>query len=87
MVLGEVRWLHMSGWGDAPASVMLNLSPRQKTVLNLLLNGLGRKQIAQHLKIKDNTVAGYTKEIYRVYEVRSQPELMRKFMSGQVSIG
>ena len=50
-------------------------------VLNLLLDGLGRKKIAQHLEITENTVAGYVKDIYNHFGVRSQPELMQKFLA------
>ena len=58
------------------------LSPRLRTTLNFLLEGLGRKQIAAHLCISENTVSGYVKEVYRFYKVQSQPELMKFFRDG-----
>lgn len=83
IVLGEVPWLHMTGWPEDRGASVPQLFPRQRVVLNLLLDGLGRKQIAYNLEITENTVAGYVKDLYRHFGVRSQPELMNKFLSGQ----
>ncbi len=55
------------------------LFPKQRIVLNLLLDGLDRKSIATNLDISENTVAGYAKDVYRHFGVHSQPQLMRKF--------
>jgi DNA-binding CsgD family transcriptional regulator len=81
IVLSEVPWLHMSGWPDDRGVTVPQLFPRQRMVLNLLLDGLGRKKIAQHLEITENTVAGYVKDIYKHFGVSSQPELMQKFLA------
>ncbi|MGE9296624.1 MAG: helix-turn-helix transcriptional regulator [Puniceicoccales bacterium] len=80
IVLSEVQWLHQSGWPEDRGATVPTLFPRQRTVLNLLLDGLSRKQIAHCLEISENTVSGYAKDIYRHFSVNSQPELMQKFM-------
>ena len=84
IVLSEVPWLHMAGWPEDRGATVPQLSPRQRMVLNLLLDGLGRKQIAHHLEITENTVSGYVKDLYKYFGVQSQPELMRKFLTGQI---
>lgn len=82
IMLSEVPWLHEQGWpGDRGVSVP-SLSPRERLVLNLLLEGHGRKQIADHLVIAENTVSGYCKVIYRHFRVQSQAELLARFFRG-----
>lgn len=85
IILDEVPWLHMSGWPEDRGVSVPKLYPRQRIVLNLLLDGLGRKQIAANMKITENTVSGYTKDIYKHFKVNSHVELMHKFQSGSVS--
>lgn len=82
IVLEEVPWLHMDGWPEDRGAQVPKLSPRQRRVLNLLLDGFSRKHVADRLKISENTVAGYAKEVYRHFGVNSQAELMHKFLSG-----
>jgi len=80
LLLSEVPWLHLSGWPEDKGVTIPKLFPRQRVVLNLLLEGLGRKQIAEQLSISENTVSGYTKNIYRHFQVNSHVELMKKFL-------
>ncbi len=82
IVLSEVPWLHDLGWPVDRGATVPRLSPRLRLVLNLLLDGLSRKQISAHLAISENTVSGYQKEIYRHFRVNSHAELMRKFQQG-----
>lgn len=84
IILDEVPWLHMTGWPEDRGATVPQLSPRQRTVLNLLLDGLGRKQIADQLGITENTVSGYVKDIYRHFSVNSQAELMHRFLTATV---
>ena len=49
-------------------------------LLNLLLDGRDRKQIADQMGISENTVSGYAKDVYRHFDVNSHVELMRKFL-------
>ncbi|MCF6313214.1 MAG: LuxR C-terminal-related transcriptional regulator [Verrucomicrobiales bacterium] len=82
IVLSEVQWIHAESQPQVKQINGMMLSPRQRMTLNLLLEGQGRKQIAAQLKITENTLAGYVKEVYRFYEVQSQAQLMRRFRDG-----
>ena len=83
IVLSEVPWLHLSGWPNDYGQTVPSLSPRQRSVLNLLLDGHPRKEIADLLSIAENTVSGYTREVYRHFGVSSHPQLMRKFLKAE----
>lgn len=82
IILAEVPWLHDSAWPNHPGSEVRELSPRLKTVMNLLLQSHSRKEIAYSLGISINTVSGYVKEIYRYFGVHSQAEMIRRFIEG-----
>jgi DNA-binding CsgD family transcriptional regulator len=45
--------------------------------LDLLLLGLGRKEIADQIGISEGTVSGYIRGLYQHFGVNSQAELMR----------
>lgn len=87
VVLSECKWLHEEGWPEDRAATIIKLYPRQRMVLNLLLQGHGRQPIAEHLGISINTVSGYVKAVYRHFNVSSQAGLMRRFQltGGQLS--
>jgi DNA-binding CsgD family transcriptional regulator len=82
IVLTEVPWLHELGWPDDRGATVPKLYPQQRIVLNLLLEGLDRKTIADRLGISIHTVSGYCKEIYRHFNVNSQAILMARFYKG-----
>lgn len=87
IILTEVPWLHAMGWPEDRGAKVPDLAPRQRVVLNLLLDGRDRKTIADHLKISENTVSGYIKEVYRHFGVNSQVSLIRKFMGNHLQTG
>lgn len=80
IVLSEVPWLHAMGWPEDRGATIPKLSPRQRSVLNMLTKGYSRKEMAYALEISENTVSGYVKEVYRHFGVHSQTDLVRKFM-------
>ena len=82
IILSEVPWLHMAGWPEDRGAGVPKLFPQQRVVMNLLLDGMDRKSIALSMDISENTVAGYIKDIYRHFDVHSQAQLMRKFLTG-----
>lgn len=82
IVLTEVSWLHLTGWPDERGQSASRLYPRLRTVLNLLIEGWNRKQIADSLEISINTLNGYVKEIYRHFSVHSQAELLARLSRG-----
>lgn len=82
IILTEVPGLHEHGWPEDRGATVPRLTPRARTVLNMLLDGRGRKDIARHLGLRDNTVAGYQKAIYHHFQVNSHAALMRRFQMG-----
>lgn len=76
LVLNEIPWLHWQEWKPLHP-VRRNLSPRLRLTLDLLLVGLGRKEIADQIGISEGTVCGYIRKIYQKFGVNSQAELMR----------
>jgi DNA-binding CsgD family transcriptional regulator len=82
ILMSEVPWLHQHDSTDAVMTDVPRLALRQRLVLELLLNGHSRKFIAGHMKISINTVAGYVRDIYRFFNVTSQPQLVRRFFRG-----
>lgn len=59
-----------------------NLSSQRLLVLNLLLEGRTRKEIAATLSLSVNTVATYQKSIYLHFGVNSHASLMHRFHHG-----
>ena len=62
------------------SSEALALSPRQRDVLELLLNGDSEKQIAVKLKLSQNTVHHHVKAIHRHFRVSSRSELLARWV-------
>lgn len=80
VILSEVPWLHFDIPDiDTPA---YRMAPRLRQVLNLLIQGQSRKEIASELGISIHTVGGYCKELYEKFGVHSQTELVRRFAHG-----
>ncbi len=82
IILTEVSWLHDLPDQPTQRERMAGLSPRERTVFNLLTMGYPRKQIAADLAISLHTVNDYAKHLYRIFGVHSQQELMARFYSG-----
>lgn len=82
IVLSEVGWLHHSGLPHAAAKNLPKLPPRCRLILNQLVRGRARKEIAGDLDISIHTVNDYMKQIYRHFGVRSQVELIARLRSG-----
>ena len=78
-IFQNVTWLHDRIKNTASAGNTLMLSPRERQVLVLLLDGSTRKQIADTLRLSRHTIVDYLKVIYRKLGVKSQRELIAKF--------
>lgn len=55
----------------------MHLTPRERSIYNLLVDGLSRKDIAERLGLSPNTIRNRTDEIYDVFGVHTQRELMQ----------
>ncbi len=82
IILSEVDWLHEQGWPWSPAVQLPHLPLRCRLALNLMLEGLSRKQVAEQMEISIHTVSGYAKQIYEYFQVNSHAELVAKFRTG-----
>ncbi|WP_265594119.1 helix-turn-helix transcriptional regulator [Haloferula sp. BvORR071] len=84
IVLAEVPWLNDVAWQEEEQPTLLpKLSPRRRTVLNLVLEGHSRKEMAAQLGISIHTLDGYVKDIFRHFGVHSQAGLIARFHSGE----
>lgn len=86
IILREVGWLHEQGWPEDRGATVPRLYPRQRLILNLLLEGRRRKDIATQLHLSEHTVSGYMKEIFRHFEVNSHVALMRRFQNAEEGV-
>ncbi|MGE5503281.1 MAG: LuxR C-terminal-related transcriptional regulator [Actinomycetota bacterium] len=66
--------------GDAGASRLAGLTPRQRQVLVMLANGAPNKVIARHLDIHEVTVKSHLRTIYRLLGVSSRTQAAREAM-------
>lgn len=60
------------------------LSPRQQQIVQGLVDGLSYKLIADKLSISIDTVRDHIKNIYRILEVNSKAEVIRKALEGDI---
>ncbi len=59
------------------------LSPRERQTLDLLLEGLSDKEIADRLDISPHTVNQYNKSIFRRFGVRSRTALLARLLRAE----
>lgn len=60
------------------------LTDRQREVVKHIVNGLSYTEIAAACFISVNTVRTHIKKIYKLLEVNSKLDLMKKYMDGEV---
>jgi DNA-binding CsgD family transcriptional regulator len=79
LVFEQVSWLHPNDLAPPPTEASTStLSPRERQVMSLLLEGDSRKEVAKKLGLSQHTVADYLKVIYRKMGVCSRAELLAK---------
>ncbi len=84
IIIRGVPWLHTAGWPeDARVNRIAELPASHMVLLTLLVKGYSRRDIAEARLLSLNTVNTYTQRIFQMFGVRSQPELMRRFLHGQ----
>jgi DNA-binding CsgD family transcriptional regulator len=82
IISSEVRWLHESIVPGGATDTFPSLTPRQRQVQLLLMDGHPVKRVAHLLGISYHTADGYMKQLYQHYGVSSRAEMMRRFMHG-----
>lgn len=79
-VLSEAGPLHSMDLDEQLVDDLEGLTPRQRTVLCLMVDGLGVPDIADRLSLSRHTVKEHATAIYRHFGVKGQPALLRRFM-------
>ena len=64
----------------------LNLTPREKEIFTMLLDGKAPKEIAFTLKVSYDTVCFHQKNLYRKLDIQSRAELFARYSSVQLVI-
>jgi DNA-binding CsgD family transcriptional regulator len=82
-LLGGVPWLQSTAEETLPPEAFVGLTPRQRTVMLMLLDGQARKTIARRLDITELTVGDHIKSIYAHFGVNSSGELAAHFLRGR----
>ncbi len=82
IVLTEVPWLHETGLPHEAARDVPKLPPRCRLILNQLVRGRSRKEIADDLDLSPHTVNDYLKQIFRHFHVQSQVQLIARLRNG-----
>ncbi len=82
IVMSNVSWLHTASIPGASSRGVPKLSQRLRGVLTLLISGYNRNDIARMLELSPHTVKDHIKAIYRHFDVKSHPQLMRRFQFG-----
>jgi len=82
IVLTGVPWLHEESTPHPQAHGIPRLPPRCRLILNQLVHGRSRKEIAADLDLSLHTVNDYIKQIFRHFGVHSQTQLVARLRSG-----
>ena len=78
----SIPWLHAMGEEVVPREPFEGLTPRQRAILPMLLDGLARKSIAARFHTSEETVGTHIKAIYRRCGVNSVAESAGLFLKG-----
>jgi DNA-binding CsgD family transcriptional regulator len=80
LAMSGVSWMHSSIEESLPPETFVGLTPRQRIVMLMLLDGAARKTIARQLRITEDTVGDHIKSIYSHFRVGSASELAALFL-------
>lgn len=80
LALTGVVWLNAQAEEQAPANAAVTLTPRQRTVMLMLLDGRSRREIAQGLGLSEHTIDDHIGAVYSRFGVNSLGELVSKFL-------
>jgi DNA-binding NarL/FixJ family response regulator len=72
--------VHSFKTAPAHGNAAVDLSPRERSVLDGLVAGLAYKQIADHLGVSIHTVRNYIRRIYEKLHVHTRTEAVAKFL-------
>ncbi len=78
----ECAWMLAPSQPAVDEQLRAGLSPRERQTLDLLLEGLADKEIAERLGISPHTVNQYIKSIFRRFGVHSRTALLARLLRG-----
>ncbi|MCM8529485.1 MAG: LuxR C-terminal-related transcriptional regulator [Lentisphaeraceae bacterium] len=78
-VFSRIPWLFLKET-QIDKSLYSKLTPRQHKALMFILDGYGKKELAEHFGISENSANEYIKNIYKTFGVNSYGELIKVFM-------
>jgi DNA-binding NarL/FixJ family response regulator len=78
-VFSRLPWLFLKEQ-QINKSLFADLTAHQHKVLLFLIDGYGKKELAEHLHISENTANDHIKKIYKIFQVKSYGELMKIFI-------
>lgn len=81
-IFQQVDWLHRDGTRVPANERVVHLTPRERTVLLLVIGGDSRKLIACKLNLSEHTVGDHLKGIYKKFAVNTRAELQAHFIAG-----
>lgn len=70
----------LEGFSSAESQEAYNLSQREKTVLELLVEGLEYKEIGARMEVSPNTIRNHIVNIYRKLHVSSKAQAIRVYL-------
>ena len=78
-VFSRIPWLFLKE-KQLDKGLYSKLSARQHKALLFILDGYGKKELAEHFGISENSANEYIKNIYKTFKVKSYGELIKVFM-------
>ena len=80
LMLDGLPWLHSTAEEILPPEAFVGLTPRQRTVMLMILDGLSRKAVSGRLEIAEDTVGAHLKAIYAHFGVSTSGQLAALFL-------
>ncbi|MCH2206138.1 MAG: LuxR C-terminal-related transcriptional regulator [Lentisphaerales bacterium] len=78
-IFKRIPWLFLQE-KQIDKSLYAKLTARQHKALLFIIDGFGKKELAEHFGISENSANEYIKNIYKTFAVNSYGELMKIFM-------
>ncbi|RNC81388.1 MAG: LuxR family transcriptional regulator [Phycisphaera sp.] len=83
-VVRRIPWLYLSTVAIDVGVPLDGMTPRQRSVFGLMLEGWRKRQIAEHLGISEDTANKYMKAVYKSFGVSGQVELIARVLKSNV---
>ena len=78
-IFSSLPWLFLEK-KNIDKSPFAELTSHQHKILLFLIDGYGKKELAEHFNVSENTANDHIKKIYKIFKIKSYGELMKVFM-------